>query len=30
MHELVGRTQVKWQDGLMRMVRARHPELLNG
>ena len=30
MHELVGHTQVKWQDGLARMVQARHPELLNG
>jgi hypothetical protein len=30
MHELVGHTQVKWQDGLARMVRTRHPELLNG
>lgn len=30
MHELVGRTQTKWQDGLARMVQARHPELLSG
>jgi len=30
MHELVGHTQVKWQDGLARMVQACHPELLNG
>ena len=30
MHELVGHTQIKWQDGLARMVKTRHPELLNG
>ena len=30
MHELVGHTQVKWQDGLARIVQARHPGLLNG
>jgi UDP-glucuronate 4-epimerase len=30
MHELVGHTQITWQDGLARMVQARHPELLNG
>jgi nucleoside-diphosphate-sugar epimerase len=29
MHELVGRTTVEWKDGLRRMVRARHPELLD-
>ncbi len=28
MHELVGATTVTWQDGMKRMVRARHPELL--
>ncbi len=28
MHELVGRTQVDWRDGLRRMVAARNPELL--
>jgi UDP-glucuronate 4-epimerase len=30
MHELVGHTRVKWQDGLARMVKARHPELSAG
>ena len=30
MHELAGHTQTKWQDGLARMVRACHPELLDG
>ncbi len=29
MHELVGRTTVPWKDGMKRMVRARHPELLS-
>ncbi|HXQ61505.1 MAG TPA: NAD(P)-dependent oxidoreductase [Acidimicrobiales bacterium] len=28
MHELVGTTTVPWRDGMRRMVRARHPELL--
>jgi nucleoside-diphosphate-sugar epimerase len=28
MHELVGRTQVPWKEGLRRMVAARNPELL--
>lgn len=28
MHELVGHTEVGWRDGIERMVRARHPELL--
>ena len=28
MHELLGRTTVKWKDGFRRMVEARHPELL--
>jgi UDP-glucuronate 4-epimerase len=28
MHALLGRTTVAWRDGLRRMVRARHPELL--
>jgi nucleoside-diphosphate-sugar epimerase len=28
MHELIGHTTVGWQDGLRRMVAARHPELL--
>lgn len=30
MHELVGHSQITWQAGLTRMVRTRHPELLNG
>ena len=28
MHELVGATTVTWREGMKRMVRARHPELL--
>jgi nucleoside-diphosphate-sugar epimerase len=28
MHELIGATRVGWRDGMARMVRARHPELL--
>jgi UDP-glucuronate 4-epimerase len=28
MHELVGRTTVTWKEGMTRMVRARHPELV--
>jgi len=27
MHELLGRTQVPWRDGMRRMLAARHPEL---
>jgi UDP-glucuronate 4-epimerase len=27
LHELVGRAQVDWRDGMARMVAARHPEL---
>jgi UDP-glucuronate 4-epimerase len=27
LHELVGRAQVSWRDGMARMVAARHPEL---
>lgn len=27
LHELVGRAQVEWRDGMARMVAARHPEL---
>jgi nucleoside-diphosphate-sugar epimerase len=30
MHRLVGSTTVDWQDGMRRMVAARHPELLKG
>ena len=30
MHELIGAATVSWQDGLRRMVAARHPELLRG
>jgi nucleoside-diphosphate-sugar epimerase len=29
MHELVGTTTVPWRDGMARMVRSRHPELLS-
>jgi nucleoside-diphosphate-sugar epimerase len=28
MHQLIGHTRTKWQDGFARMVEARHPELL--
>jgi nucleoside-diphosphate-sugar epimerase len=28
MHALVGPTTVRWKDGMKRMVRARHPELV--
>lgn len=28
MHDLIGTTSVPWQEGLRRMVAARHPELL--
>jgi nucleoside-diphosphate-sugar epimerase len=28
MHEILGRTQVHWRDGLRRMIEHRHPELL--
>ncbi|MCA1220729.1 NAD-dependent epimerase/dehydratase family protein [Streptomyces sp. 8L] len=30
MHAPVGHTRTKWQDGLARMARARHPELTAG
>ncbi len=30
MHELLGETQVRWKDGLRRLVEARNPELLKG
>jgi nucleoside-diphosphate-sugar epimerase len=30
MHDLVGTTATGWQDGMRRMVAARHPELLKG
>ncbi len=29
MHQLVGNTTVGWQEGMRRMVAARHPELLS-
>ncbi len=29
-HELIGRTEVGWRDGMRRMIEARHPELLRG
>jgi nucleoside-diphosphate-sugar epimerase len=29
MHELVGGTTVTWKDGMTRMARARHPELVS-
>jgi nucleoside-diphosphate-sugar epimerase len=28
MHEVLGRTEVPWQEGMRRMVAARHPEAL--
>lgn len=28
MHEILGRTQVHWRDGMRRMIAARHPELV--
>ena len=28
MHQLIGHAEVKWRDGVRRMVEARHPELL--
>ena len=28
MHELVGKTNVHWRDGIRRLVEARNPELL--
>jgi len=28
MHEVLGRTTVPWQEGMRRMVEARHPEVL--
>lgn len=30
MHELLGRTEVPWQEGMRKMVEARHPEVLAG
>jgi UDP-glucuronate 4-epimerase len=30
MHQLVGGTSVGWQEGMGRMVAARHPELIRG
>ena len=30
MHELLGRTEVPWREGMRRMVQARHPEALVG
>jgi UDP-glucuronate 4-epimerase len=27
MHEVLGRTEVRWRDGFRRMIEARHPEL---
>jgi UDP-glucuronate 4-epimerase len=27
MHQVLGRTQVHWRDGMRRMIEARHPEL---
>jgi UDP-glucuronate 4-epimerase len=30
LHRLVGRSEVPWREGMRRMVRARHPELLTG
>jgi nucleoside-diphosphate-sugar epimerase len=27
MHEVLGRTQTHWRDGMRKMIRARHPEL---
>jgi nucleoside-diphosphate-sugar epimerase len=29
-HELVGKAQVNWRDGLRRMLQAQHPDLLAG
>jgi nucleoside-diphosphate-sugar epimerase len=28
MHEVLGRTQIHWRDGMRRMIRARHPDLI--
>ena len=28
MHETLGRTQVHWREGMRRMIKARHPELV--
>ena len=28
MHELIGRTTVPWREGMRRMAKARHPELV--
>lgn len=30
MHQIVGAADVGWRDGILRMVKARHPELLVG
>ncbi|MCU1458590.1 MAG: NAD-dependent epimerase/dehydratase [Actinomycetia bacterium] len=30
MHEVLGRTQVPWRDGMRRMAEARHPEAVKG
>ncbi len=30
MHEVLGRTEVPWREGMRRMVQARHPEALVG
>ena len=30
MHEVLGRTQVRWRDGFRKMIEARHPERLQG
>ena len=28
MHQILGHTHVDWRDGFLRLVRARHPELM--
>ena len=28
MHEVLGQTKIHWRDGLRRMIKARHPELV--
>ena len=28
MHEVLGRTEVPWHEGMRRMVEARHPDAL--
>jgi UDP-glucuronate 4-epimerase len=30
MHELLGRTEVPWREGMRRMVQTRHPDALTG